>query len=475
VADRAEDEPEPTKSPRFSWPRAVVRARTPAIVLVVCSLSYVAMLGDRIGETSPDDHFSHLAESFLAGELGVVGNQPDGTNDWACYDTVEHGACPINRYRFPASEAERYRWYVSFPPMPAVVMMPIVAAFGRDIPDRLVWALLAGFGPALLFVLLRFLSETGRSRRRPWENLLLSGLFAFGTVYFYTAVQGTVWFAAHVVAVPLTCLYVLFGLDARRPWLAGTMLALAFMTRPSIAFLAPFFLVEALKAARPDDAPAAPEDSLVWKRLWVWLGGVRWGAAVRPLAAFAVPVLLVGGLAMWMNHARFEDPLEFGHAYLQIRWRPRIERWGLFSYHYFAKNLAVFVAAMPWLSQLPPYITISRHGIALWLSTPNLLWALWPKRVTSTMVGLFAASAVVCVLNLCYQNSGWVQFGYRFALDYLPLLFVLVALGGRRFGPGFILLAAFSIAINAFGAVTFDRAWQFYDGDPTQNVIFQPD
>ncbi|NLY95495.1 MAG: hypothetical protein GXY23_15895, partial [Myxococcales bacterium] len=73
-----------------------------------------------------------------------------------------------------------------------------------------------------------------------------------------------------------------------------------------------------------------------------------------------------------------------------------------------------------------------------------------------------------------YQNSGWVQFGPRFVLDWLPLGVVLLALGGRRFGPAFKLLVVASIAVNAFGAVTFDRHYVFYDDDRTQERMFQP-
>ena len=54
-------------------------------------------------------------------------------------------------------------------------------------------------------------------------------------------------------------------------------------------------------------------------------------------------------------------------------------------------------------------------------------------------------------------------------------LFALLALSGRRFGPGFWTLAVLAVVINTFGALTFDRALQYYDLDGTQNVIFQPD
>lgn len=434
--------------------RTLRRVGTPIALFALCALVYVLVLGDRRTSPSPDNHFVHLAMSFLEGQLSVLGNRAPGSNDWALFEG---------------------KWYVSFPPLPAIVILPLVAIWKAQTLDRLFWAILAGLSPALLYVLLRALRERFDSGRSWLEDTALSLLFAFGTVFFFVAVQGAVWFAAHVVAVALLILYALFSLDAKRPLLAGLMLGLCFMTRPNTSVAVLLFTLEALRVARRADAPSAPDGALVYRRAFVWLRGVRWGVFAKSAAIFAAPILVIGALAMWMNEARFHDPFEFGHRYLQIAWRGRIERWGLFNYHYLSKNLAVFLAALPWLSLHAPYITVSRHGLALWVTTPNLLTALWPKRVNATMVALFAATAAVCIFNLLYQNSGWVQFGYRFALDYMPFLFALLALSKRRFGPAFWLLALLAVAINTFGAITFDRAWQFYDGDATQNVMFQPD
>jgi len=320
------------------------------------------------------------------------------------------------------------------------------------------------------------LREKGRSERKVHEDLALTALFAFGSVYFFSSVQGDVWFAAHVVASCLLALYALWSIDARRPVLAGTALALAFVTRPTLALVGwTFFAIEALRVSRRADAPEADPNALVWKRIWVWLRGVRIANAAKLAALFAAPVLVVGGLAMWLNDARFGDPFDFGHAHLQIRWRPRIEKWGLFNYHYLAKNLAVFVAGLPWLTSTSPYLKISGHGLALWVTTPNYLLTLWPKRVTPTMIAMYVAVALIALYNLAYQNSGWLQFGYRFSLDYAVLLIALLAMGGRRFGPGFYAMLVLAIVINTFGAVTFYRAWEFYDNDMSQNVMFHPD
>lgn len=430
------------------------RAAVPFLIFLVTAVVYVITLGDRRSTPSPDNHFVHLAESILHGQLGVLGNHAPGTNDWALFEG---------------------RWYVSFPPFPALVIAPLVAIWHLATLDRLFWAILAGVAPALIFVVLRALNERGHAKRTLVEQLLLTTLFAFGTVYFFTAVQGAVWFAAQIVASTLLAFYLLFALDAKRPLLAGLMMGLLFMTRPTTALGAIFFGIEALRVSRATDAPLLDDDALMWSRIYAWLKGVNYRQAFKKVAIFSAPILVIAGIAMWFNVARFHHPLEFGHRYLQIRWSARIDRWGLFNYHFMAKNMAVFFAALPWLSAMSPYVKISRHGLALWFTTPNLLTALWPKRINATMVGLFIATFLVAAINLAYQNSGWVQFGYRFALDYMPFLIVLLAMGGRRFGPGFWALALFAIAVNTFGAVTFDRVWEFYDGDLSQDVLFQPD
>ena len=425
------------------------------LVFLVCSAVYVATLGSRMQGPSDNTHFVSLADSYLHGQLSGVGDKPPGDNDWAHY----HG-----------------RWYVVFPPLPALLILPAVAIWHTAVWDRLYWAIFAGLAPALLYVLLRKLRQEHGSGRTAREDLALCALFAFGSAYYYTAVQGTVWFAAHVVACPLIVLFVLWSLGARHPVLAGLALGLCWATRPSTFALGGFFLVEALAVCRPRlTTPGAEDESTPLLRALRWLRPVHVGQFLRRCAWFIAPILVIVAITLWLNQLRFDDPFEVGYRYLRIRWSGRIAKWGLFNYHYLAKNLAVFLAALPWLSATEPYLRVSRHGLALWVTTPAYAWVLWPKRTGPTLTGLALSAFCVALLDLCYQNSGWIQFAYRFSLDYSVLLVALLALGGRRFGAGFYLLLVFACAINLFGAITFDRAGRFYDQDGTQQVIFQPD
>ncbi|MET0284029.1 MAG: hypothetical protein ABW352_06150 [Polyangiales bacterium] len=425
----------------------------PLAIYVVCAAVYLLLLGERRGGPTPDNHYVHLANSFLHGQLGVVGNRPPGTNDWALYQG---------------------NWFVSFPPFPALVILPVVAIWGLATRDAVFWALIAAAAPALLFVYLRSLSERGDSQRGTRDNLLLTTLFAFGTVFFFVAVQGTVWFAAQCVASCLLVIFLLASTGARWPVVAGLSLGALVACRPETGIVGLFFFVETLQAFRRGQTTDDPEaHPLV--RAWRYLLGADFARVLRAHLTLAVPLLALLGVQLWMNFARFDDPFSFGHEYLQIRWRPRIETWGLFNYHYLPKNLAVFTSSLPWIEERAPFVKISLHGLALWFTTPALLWTLFPRHVDVRMVGLWLAVIPVALMDLAYQNSGWIQFGYRFALDYMPFLIVLLALGRRRFGPGFHALLVFAIAVNLFGAVTFDRMWRFYDNDGSQNRLFQPD
>jgi hypothetical protein len=430
------------------------RSLWPLVIYLVCTLVYVAMLGKRISGPTENNHFVHLADSFLAGQLSVIGNHPPGNNDWALYEGT---------------------WYVSFPPFPALVILPAVAIWGTATRDALFWALIAGLAPSLLFVLLRGLSERGESTRSTRDNLILSALFAFGSVFFYASVQGSVWFAAQVLASVLLVLFLMASMNAAHPWLAGAALGALWMTRPTTLLIGLVFLVEALRTSRREGAPEAAPEAHPIVRALAWLRGARLAYVAGQLARLAVPLSVAMGAQLWLNAARWGDPFDTGYSYLQIGWRTRIETWGLFNYHYLSKNLAVFLASLPWLSDPRSGLKISEHGLALWFTTPNLLWLLWPARVDARMVGLYLAASAVAIFDLCYQNSGWVQFGYRFALDYLPLLIVLLALAARRFGPLFFAGLGFSVLVNTFGALTFDRAHRYYDDDRSQNRVFQAD
>ena len=79
--------------------------------------------------------------------------------------------------------------------------------------------------------------------------------------------------------------------------------------------------------------------------------------------------------------------------------------------------------------------------------------------------------------TLLYQNTGWVQFGYRFSNDYAVFLFALLAVGARPFGWLFRCAAVWAVAWNCFGALSFNRREysRYYYQDNSQRILYQED
>jgi hypothetical protein len=78
-------------------------------------------------------------------------------------------------------------------------------------------------------------------------------------------------------------------------------------------------------------------------------------------------------------------------------------------------------------------------GTSILLSAPGLLLALFAFRWRGrTRLGIGTAAAVVLIaaFNLGHFSQGWVQWGYRFSLDFLPFLLPMVALGAARPSDG---------------------------------------
>ncbi|HXN33654.1 MAG TPA: hypothetical protein VN894_17415 [Polyangiaceae bacterium] len=444
-----------------------------AIVYVVCTGVFATIAGpDRLFRHTPFNHYALLANAWLHGHQDLPGGPPAYTqnNDFAEY---------------------RGKTYISFPPFPAALMLPFVKLAGsaEDFRDGQFVIWLAGLAPAILFLALEKLRRTARSPRTELENIVLSLLFAFGSVYFFTAVEGTVWFAALVIGAALQALYVLFALDAERPLLAGAMLGCAYLTRATPLAAAPLFALEAL---RMSVRGGLPSEGPWGARIKDSLSHLDVRALGRRYALFAAPVLAAFAIVAWMNWTRYgrATPIYFDHELLTVAWRGRMAKWGgVMSYHFLAKNLGIALTSLPWLparseaAQFGAPFKINEHGLALWFTTPLYFWLLWPKRFDGERdrkwlyVIVTLSAAVPVAMDLLYQNSGWRQFGYRFSNDYAILLFVLLAIGARPMRYLFGVAAAWSVAWNLFGAATFDKAAfdRFYFRDGSQTIVYQPD
>lgn len=405
------------------WPAraaGALRARRLELLLLLGGLAILAAFsGPRLLRQSHAPHFVYQADAWLHGQLHLRVPPPD-LNDWARVGD---------------------RWYVSFPPGPALLMLPGVALFGFQFVDVPFTVLFAGANVLLLFLVLEKLRRAGDSPRTRGEDAALALLFAFGTVAFSCSIRGEVWFTAEVLGVTATALYLLAAHRAEHPALAGLAWSFAAVTRAPLVFTAVYFLAEvvadggALGAAR---VAASWRDPRRWRRV------LRFAAGAAPLLAFAA----------WANWARFGSPADFGHAHFwQNRVNADIQRHGLFSLHYLEKQLHAAFTRLPHLEG--GRLRYDPEGMSLFLTTPLFALLLWPRARPRLHALLWLTVAVTALPGFLYQNTGYVQFGYRFSLDYTPYLFLLLAMGARPMNGWFWALGLAGVAVNTWGALAF--------------------
>jgi hypothetical protein len=395
------------------------------------------------------NHFVWQADAFLQGRAWIPWPLTEGPFQNGYFQDV-----------YPIGQG---RGLIPFPPLPAIVLLPIVAAFGLATNAALVAAVIGGLNVGLAYRMVWRLTTD------PLVATLATLFYGFGTVAWYAGMLGSTWFFAHVVASTCLLLAITAALDADRATtgrepsgpivrgqvVAGLLLGLAATARLTTIFAAPFF------------AFVGGGGSLLRRSL---SAGV--GAAIPVLLLLAYNLATTGQVF----HPGYEHlyqteftPVPSGllaqlfPALQGITYHPG--EWALQDLRYIPQNLLIMLAWLPevrpecglaLLDQACPLLRPDRLGMSLVLTSPAWLLAIpvviegWRRRL---VLGSALAIAVVMFVNVMHFSQGWVQFGYRFSNDAAPFGLLLVTLGLARFGVRWwtVALVALSIVINAWG------------------------
>lgn len=365
------------------------------LVPALCALVYCILI-------RPDqaNYFRELGGALLHGQLYLA--HPSQT-----HDLVFFGG----------------KYYLYWPPVPALVFAPLVAIFGPGVSDGFVSCV---FGVTNVWLFMRICQQLSArfNLGLTTKELFWAGMFwGFGTVHFYMAKTGSTWFISQVIAQTFLLASIYSAIRGKSWVLTGLFFALAVYTRNNLIFGALFFpfLYGALYPGRPF---------------------VKW---LRDGLSFAIPVLLCSALNGWYNWARFGDPFENGLSYhlMDDYFRPLFNQWGYFSWHYFPHNFYTEVLHAPTLVSTFPFLMEEPEGFGFLWASPFFFWlfpalALWVYRIVTrkgsasywlvTTGSLLAAIPIACTIFMI-MGTGWRQFGARYTLDFqlFLLLFLLVS------------------------------------------------
>jgi hypothetical protein len=318
-------------------------------------------------------------------------------------------------------------------PVPALFMLPWVAIWGNDANQTTVAIVFAAVATGLAWVLAERLGVTDLSTK-----VFLAMFFVAGTDVWWCAELGDVWFLAHLCAVTfiLGALVELCGKG--RGWLVGLCGVLAC-------------------GARFPEVAALP--LLAWG-LWsgAFAGAVPAQAArIARLRSFGIVLACWAIAFVGYDELMWGTVFDIGHtvyfhadAWGQKTGSPFALRYLPYQIYSFFFRAPIFVE---WLQQpMWPYVKPDTNGIALTFTSPALVLAFLAKTPRNVVTALWVTTALVAAPEFLYYLNGWVQFGMRHALDFLPYLFALMAIGVRNRLPNWgVALIIWSAFVGAWG------------------------
>lgn len=378
-----------------------------ALVVYAVFASYHSQLrwGDHsILHVSEFPYFNHLADALLHGQFHLR-EMPDITHDLV----LANG-----------------RYYLYWPPFPAIVLLPFVAVFGIAFSDIFLTLVIGALNVYLTAVFFRQLRSRGEIELSDFHLLMVVACFAFGTVHLTMAPLGRVWFTSQLIGylAVLSTYLAAVSLEGRKAFLvAGFAISAAMATRNHLIFLGlwpAYYLLEKY-----------------WNRDRRWLVG-----------SVTIGLLpLLGALASLgaYNFLRFGSFTKLGLYLHQMAgvFAADYAQYGYFHVHYLPVNIYYQVLFYPF-----PLSAESAMGGSLFLLTPLFFGALFAFRNQLGLSKLVLAVAVLLTATPIFllMGTGWVQFGPRYTLDFTLPLLMLTAAGIRKW-PRVVVTALVLISI----------------------------
>lgn len=390
-----------------------------SIFLVIAFLYWLPAAVAGHLQSPPFAYFDQLAEAFLHGRLYLL--SPPVTHDL----TFSQG-----------------NWYIPFSPLPALLMLPWVYLFG-EINTVYFTIIMGAINAVLVFLLLQSLHDLEQIFLKNEDKLWIVFFFSLGTGHWYLSTVGAVWFTSQICAVTFILLALWLVASQKSPIWVGGALSLAMLARPHVALLYPLLLAIAIAHRRLRNSQGP-----YFYPKWMVLS--------------LLPMIFMVGLLLTYNSLRFGNAFDFGYRTENVSENlvHSLSTYGQFSSHYIARNLYVMLAALPRWNVEQSWFTPDWEGMSLLITSPALIFLYKGRPNTALALGAWLSVGLVLIPLIMYYNTGRDQFGYRFSMDFIGPVLILLAKGfTKEVTKNLRALIVLSIAMNTWGVICFHRLY----------------
>lgn len=344
------------------------------------------------------------------------------------YDHYLHLARSISEFRADTPNLPEYyqdkiivnnKTYIPFPIGPALLIIPFLVF---EYSQQQISVIVSSINVGLLFLVLQ------KYKQGLKKSVLLALFFGLGTPAFWSAIVGTTWYFGHNSAIFYLLISILILNKIRSLSLvSGVFFSLSALSRLPILGLLPFMII---------------------------LG--------KQKRSINVVFFLLGSVVFFLttafyNQVRFGSPIETGYDQVYMSYQTSNIPYSL-QRVWFNKNadLNYFdIKAIPYhiytfIFQPPENQKPSPYGMGILFSSPFIFIYFLSKHLSKKQLTLLVSSSFTALIVFMHYAQGWVQFGYRFLLDLIiPVLLII----SFKFKFNFInlVLIIVSIVVNFWG------------------------
>ncbi|GEM_PF-1349972 len=353
------------------------------------------------------DYFNPLANSLLNFRLDI--QNPGTTYDLSYYNG---------------------KWYGPWGIIPALILIPFQLLKGRFIPIFYLSIFFSSLNTLMMYFLLCRIKKDFLPGLSKFSLFIFLLFFTFGTTQFYVGTLGSIWHVDQITTSFLGTLGIFIVFRKKRNFIhyftSVLCFSLSLLGRPTLVLLNILPLTLYLY------------DALTERKL---LEGSKRKIFLKEIFLLSLPLLFFSFIFFLYNYLRFNNIFEYGFSY--IKEAPYLEQIriqnGAFSVKNIPQNLWYMLLELPSVNfsdkislnfnlKGNSILLLSSPFIASFLSFPFIKKG---KRfiINPIIVSLWLTAIITIIPSLMHYGSGWMQFGYRFALDINVLLVLLSVFG----------------------------------------------
>lgn len=335
-----------------------------------------------------EQHFSYLASSFLQGKTYFL-TQPGSWGDTVFFK---------GHHYWPEG------------PFPSIILMPFVALFS-------LFNQFFSHGYLQFFIVLGVFYLVFKITRKfeysQNDSLYLAFAFCFSSAFLGVAMSPWSWYFSQVTTVFLEFLVINEYLSNRRYLLLGLLSGFLVATRTTASLTILYIALHAILVVN-----------------------ASFSSKLKNLLKLSVPYIIFIAVLALYNFLRFGNVFEQGYSWClcgDFHTYAR-EYYGILSLLHIPGNLYYFLLSVP----LPvfkdavshvlqfPFVKANTWGMSIFVTSPIFFYLFLLSYKDKLSKILIVTAIVIAIPIFLYYGIGYRQFGYRYSLDFLPLLFFLL-------------------------------------------------